>query len=133
MSLELGNNLCSGALHQVEPVAETLINSRGKYHYSSNSIIQVMLHLSSNSIQQSIHLLSDTHFAKNRMSKTTSGWKHHNDKHVETCFFKIMFDFAHALQSDCNHCASKSSCKFTCRVLQVTTFTCNAATQSVMR
>ncbi len=37
MSLDLGNNLCSGALHQVEPVAETLINSRGKYHYSSNS------------------------------------------------------------------------------------------------
>lgn len=32
MSLDLGNNLCRSALHQLEPVAAvTLINSRGKF------------------------------------------------------------------------------------------------------
>lgn len=30
MSLDLRNNSCSSALHQLEPVAVTLIDSRGK-------------------------------------------------------------------------------------------------------
>ena len=130
--------LCSSARHRSEPVAVTLINSRGERSTESITTHPAVYSPAFSGtflISANIKLETQRRYLQKRNSLTV----HFNGKqdkweHVQTggVFFFMKCVFACALQSDSNQSVSNSSWKFICSLLQVMILTSNLASPPVI-